>query len=68
MLGVDTARCDAFKQWSDGKLQMFNPQRTPEQDVLAKELDVTMALCGYKRVIDIDREAVGIFSHNGPAN
>jgi L-lactate dehydrogenase (cytochrome) len=35
-------------------------------DVLAKELDVTMALCGYKRVVDIDREAVGIFNHNGP--
>lgn len=37
-------------------------------DILAKELDVTMALCGYRRVIDIDREAIGIFSHNGPAN
>lgn len=37
-------------------------------DILAKELDVTMALCGYRRVIDIDREAVGVFSHNGPAN
>jgi L-lactate dehydrogenase (cytochrome) len=36
-------------------------------DVLAKELDVTMALCGYKRVVDIDREAVGLFNHNGPA-
>ena len=37
-------------------------------DLLAKELDVTMALCGYKRVKDIDREAVGMFSHNGPAS
>lgn len=34
MLGVDTARCDDFKQWSDGKLQMFNPQRTPEQEAI----------------------------------
>src|SRR3954451_20783692 len=37
-------------------------------DLLAKELDVTMALCGYKRVKDIDRQAVGMFSHNGPAS
>ena len=37
-------------------------------DILAKELDVTVALCGYRRVSDIDREAVGIFSHNGPAS
>jgi L-lactate dehydrogenase (cytochrome) len=28
-------------------------------DILAKELDVTMALCGYKRVSDIGREAIG---------
>ena len=34
-------------------------------DILANELDVTMALCGYKRVVDIDREAVGRFNHNG---
>jgi L-lactate dehydrogenase (cytochrome) len=31
-------------------------------DVLAKELDVTMALCGYRRVTDINREAVGVFN------
>jgi isopentenyl diphosphate isomerase/L-lactate dehydrogenase-like FMN-dependent dehydrogenase len=30
-------------------------------EILAKELDVTMALCGYKRVIDVNREAVGVF-------
>jgi L-lactate dehydrogenase (cytochrome) len=35
-------------------------------DILAKELDVTMALCGYKRVIDVDRHAVGCFSHGQP--
>jgi cytochrome P450 len=34
MLGVDTARCHDFKQWSDGKILMFNPQRTPEQEVI----------------------------------
>jgi hypothetical protein len=33
-VGVDTARCDDFKGWSDGKLQMFNPQRTPEQEAI----------------------------------
>ena len=27
-------------------------------DILARELDVTMALCGYKRVVDVGREAV----------
>jgi cytochrome P450 len=33
ILGVDTARCHDFKQWSEGKIQMFNPRRTPEQEV-----------------------------------
>jgi L-lactate dehydrogenase (cytochrome) len=36
-------------------------------DILAKELDVTMALCGYKRVIDVDREAVGVFQSSRTA-
>ena len=34
MLGVDTTHCHDFKQWSDGKMQMFNPQRTPEQEAI----------------------------------
>jgi cytochrome P450 len=33
VLGVDTARCRDFKQWSEGKIQMYNPRRTPEQEV-----------------------------------
>jgi cytochrome P450 len=45
MLGVDTARCDDFKQWSDGKLQMFNPQRTPEQEAILASCNA--ALTGY---------------------
>ena len=45
MLGVDTARCDDFKQWSDGKLQMFNPQRTPEQEAMLASCNA--ALTGY---------------------
>lgn len=32
ILGVDTARCHDFKQWSEDKIQMFNPRRTPEQE------------------------------------
>jgi cytochrome P450 len=45
MLGVDTVRCDDFKQWSDGKLQMFNPQRTPEQEAILASCNA--ALTGY---------------------
>ena len=45
MLGVDTARCDDFKQWSDGKMQMFNPRRTPEQEAILASCDA--ALNGY---------------------
>lgn len=45
MLGVDTARCRDFKQWSDGKMQMFNPQRTPEQEAILASSDT--ALAGY---------------------
>ncbi|MBR0911761.1 cytochrome P450 [Bradyrhizobium japonicum] len=45
MLGVDIARCDDFKQWSDGKLQMFNPQRTPEQEAILASCNA--ALTGY---------------------
>jgi cytochrome P450 len=45
MLGVDTARCDDFKRWSDGKLQMFNPQRTPEQEAILASCNA--ALSGY---------------------
>jgi L-lactate dehydrogenase (cytochrome) len=29
-------------------------------DILAKELDVTLALCGYRRVVDINRTAVAM--------
>lgn len=45
MLGVDTARGDDFKQWSDGKLQMFNPQRTPEQEAILASCNAS--LTGY---------------------
>jgi cytochrome P450 len=45
MLGVDTARCRDFKRWSDGKMQMFNPQRTPEQESILASCDT--ALAGY---------------------
>jgi cytochrome P450 len=45
MLGVDTARCHDFKQWSDGKMQMFNPHRTQEQEAILASSDA--ALAGY---------------------
>jgi cytochrome P450 len=45
MLGVDTARCHDFKQWSEGKIQMFNPRRTPEQEATLASCDA--ALAGY---------------------
>ena len=45
MLGVDTARCRDFKQWSDGKMQMFNPRRTQEQEAILASCDA--ALAGY---------------------
>jgi hypothetical protein len=45
MLGVDTARCHDFKRWSDGKIQMFNPRRTPEQEAILTFCDA--ALTGY---------------------
>lgn len=45
MLGVNTARCDDFKQWSDGKLQMFKLQRTPEQEAILASCNA--ALTGY---------------------
>ena len=45
MLGVDTGRCREFKRWSDGKMQMFNPQRTPDQTALLASCDA--ALNGY---------------------
>src|ERR1700755_1907119 len=45
MLGVDTARCRDFKRWSDGKMQMFNPQRTPEQEAILASCNA--ALTGY---------------------
>jgi cytochrome P450 len=45
MLGVETARCNDFKQWSDGKMQMFNPRRTPEQETILASCDA--ALAGY---------------------
>src|SRR5215510_13104979 len=43
MLGVDTARCHDFKRWSDGKMQMFNPQRSPEQDSILASCDAALA-------------------------
>ena len=45
MLGVDTARSNDFKQWSDGKMQMFNQQRTPEQEAILASSNA--ALTGY---------------------
>jgi cytochrome P450 len=45
MLGVDTADCHDFKQWSDGKMQMFNPQRTSELEAILASCDA--ALSGY---------------------
>jgi hypothetical protein len=45
MLGVDTTHCHDFKQWSDGKMQMFNPQRTPELEAILASCDA--ALTGY---------------------
>ena len=45
ILGVDTARCHDFKQWSDGKMQMFNPRRTQEQEAILASSDA--ALAGY---------------------
>jgi hypothetical protein len=39
MLGVDTARRHHFKQWSEGKMQIFNPQRTPEQAAILASCD-----------------------------
>jgi cytochrome P450 len=43
MLGVDTAHCHDFKQWSDGKMQMFNPRRTPEQEAILAFSDAALA-------------------------
>jgi cytochrome P450 len=45
MSGVNTARRHDFKQWSEGKMQMFNPQRTPEQAAILASCDATLA--GY---------------------
>ena len=45
MLGVDTARCRDFKRWSDGKMQMFNPRRTSEEEAILASSDT--ALAGY---------------------
>ena len=45
MLGVETTDCHDFKQWSDGKMQMFNPRRTPEQEAILAASDA--ALTGY---------------------
>ena len=45
VLGVDTAHCHDFKQWSDGKMQMFNPRRTQEQEAILASSDA--ALAGY---------------------
>ncbi|MCP3387949.1 cytochrome P450 [Bradyrhizobium sp. CCGB12] len=45
MLGVDTARSDDFKRSSDGIMQMFSPQRTPEQQAILASCNA--ALSGY---------------------
>jgi cytochrome P450 len=42
MLGVDTDRCHDFKRWSEGKIQMFNPQRTPEQAAILASCDAAL--------------------------
>jgi cytochrome P450 len=52
MLGVDTARCHDFKQWSDDKMQMFTPQRTPEQEAILASSDA--ALTNY--FVDVIQE------------
>jgi hypothetical protein len=39
MLGVDTARRHDFKRWSEGKMQMFNPQRTSERAAILASCD-----------------------------
>jgi hypothetical protein len=43
MLGVDTARCREFKQWSEGKMLMFIPRRTPEQDAILASCNAALA-------------------------
>src|ERR1700759_1026940 len=43
MLGVDIARCRDFKQWSDGKMLMFNPRRTPEQEAILASCNAALA-------------------------
>jgi cytochrome P450 len=45
ILGVDIARCHDFKRWSEDKIQMFNPRRTPEQEVNLAASNA--ALTGY---------------------
>lgn len=45
MLGIDTARSDDFKRWSDGIIQMFSPQRTPEPQAILASCNA--ALSGY---------------------
>ncbi|MBR0694292.1 cytochrome P450 [Bradyrhizobium lablabi] len=45
MLGVDIARSDDFKRWFAGIIQMFSPQRTPEQEAILASCNA--ALSGY---------------------
>jgi len=58
MLGVDTARCDDFKQWSDNKMQMFNPQRTPEQEAILASCNAALT-CYFTEVIQKRRKERG---------
>src|ERR1700751_590491 len=44
MLGVDADRRHDFKQWSDGKLQMFNPQRTAEQEAILASCNAALTV------------------------
>jgi hypothetical protein len=67
MLGVDTARRHDFKQWSEGKMPMLNPQRTPEQEASLPSFDQEEAMdvakggswhFGFNMAGDISEELV----------
>jgi cytochrome P450 len=55
ILGVDTARCHDFKQWSEDKIQMFNPRRTPEQEVNLASSNAALT-CYFTEVIQARRK------------
>lgn len=56
ILGVDTARCRDFKQWSDGKMHMFNPQRLPEQEAILASSDTALVRYFTEVIQDRRRE------------